>query len=268
MSFLNKLERRFGGLAVPSIAKYLVIAQVAVYALVLLGQVSFGSLVLVPSAVLQGEIWRLVTFVICPPEIATTPVSMIFLAFQWYVFFMIGNTLEQEWGVFRLNCYLYLGMLFAIIGAFVGHLISPVPEVFILPSYLYWTAFFAFATLYPNIQFLLLVIPVKVKWLAWFLLAYIGYILMIVPTMGYRVAICFPFLNYVLFFHKSVLQSVQAKQRRKKFAAENRVRDSEAFHVCAICGATDKTHPERNFRYKEIDGEQVAVCNVCRDEGH
>ena len=102
--------------------------------------------------------------------------------------------------------------------------------------------------------------------MAWLLAGYIGYLFLIVPTIGYKVALIAPLLNFFLFFRRSMVGSVQAAQRRKQFQAEKNARASEAFHTCSLCGATDQSHPERHFRYKTVDGEAVAVCDACRED--
>ena len=268
MAVLDRLEKRFGSWAISNVGLYLVLGQIAAYTLILSQRVTIESLLLAPSMVLGGnEYWRLMTFLLCPPFVAGSFMNMLFLGFYWYIFWMVCNSLETAWGVFRFNCYLLLGILCAIVGVFIGHFISPEPVVIVLPKAIYWSMFLAFAVFNPNIQFLIFfVIPVKVKWLAWILAAYIGYLFLIVPTLGYKIALIAPLLNFVLFFRGSLMQSVQASQRRKQFEADQRARDSEAFHTCSLCGATDRSHPERHFRYKTVEGEALAVCCDCRSD--
>jgi hypothetical protein len=73
-------------------------------------------------------------------------------------------------------------------------------------------------------------------------------------------------INFFLFFRKDLSNSVESRQRRKAFAKEKIERDNEAFHSCAQCGATDKTHPERHFRYRAVDGAAVCICDACKVE--
>ncbi len=268
MTFLDRLEKRFGSWAVPNVGLYLVLAQIAAYTLILSQRVTIESLLLAPTMVLgANEYWRLMTFLFCPPFVAGSFINMLFLGFYWYIFWMVCNALEGIWGAFRFNCYVLLGIVCAIVGVFIGHFISPQPAVVVLPKAIYWSMFLAFAVFHPNIQFMLmLVIPVKVKWLAWLLAGYIGYLFLIVPTIGYKVALIAPLLNFFLFFRRSFIGSVQATQRRKQFQAEKNARDNEAFHICSVCGATDQTHPDRHFRYKTMEGEAVAICDHCRKD--
>lgn len=265
MKILDTLEKRFGFLAVPNVVLTLVIAQLIIYAAIMVGRVEYGYIILIPKAVFAGEWWRLVSFLIAPPYVPGTLFQGIFLAFFWYIFWMMSHTLESAWGVFRFNVFLLAGLLFTLAGAFLGQIISPATTIVLTPYFLYLSIFFAFATLNPNIEFLLFfVIPMKVKWLAWFTAAITALSLLAAPSMGERVAILAPVLNYLLFFKDALSQSVKSRQRRKKFDADKLERANGAIHTCAECDASDQSDPERDFRYKVVDGDAICLCNVCR----
>jgi hypothetical protein len=266
MKFLNRMEKRLGFLAVPNLVLTLIVAQLFIYAAILIGRVEFSALLLVPKAVLGGEWWRLVSFLLAPPYLAGTLFQALFLAFFWYIFWMMSQTLEAAWGVFRLNIYLFTSILLAVAGVFMGQLIAPQATLFVVPKFLFYTTFFAYATVNPNMQFLIFfVIPMKVKWLAW-IIAGVGFIVFLsMPTMGHRIAFVAPYIGYLLFFKDALRQSMESRQRRSKFQAERRDAMEAPLHTCELCGATDKTHPERDFRYKTVDGETICVCEACRD---
>ena len=267
MKLLDKLERRCGHWAVPNVVLYVIIAQLLVYALILGGQISFSTLPLIPKAVLGGEFWRVFSFIIAPPNVANSALSALFLAFFWYIFWMMSAALEEVWGAFRLNVYLLGGVLFTILAAFAGQLISPASTIVIFPDFLYLSVFFAFAVTHPQVEFLIFfVLPVKVKWLAWLAAALTALSCLGAPSWGERLAIVGPLLNFMLFFRAALLQSVGSRQRRAEFARQKSERDNEAFHTCSQCGATDKTHPERHFRYKSAAGQAQCLCDVCRAE--
>lgn len=265
MSFLDRLEKRFGHLAVPNVALVLVMAQVFMYGMILIGRIDFGALLLIPSKVQDGEFWRLVSFIIAPPRVATSMFGILFLAFFWYLFWMMSGALESAWGVFRFNVYLLSGILLSVGGAFLGQWIAPGSGVILPPDFLYLSVFFAFATIHPNFEFMMFfVLPVKVKWLAIFAGALTLGACIFAPNMGYRLAIIAPVLNYFLFFRGALFQSLKSRQRRARFEAQRHSQASEALHVCALCGATDQAHPEREFRYRTANGEAECICNVCR----
>ncbi len=265
MKFLDKLEKHFGFLAVPNVVLTLIVAQLFIYAAILIGRVEFVSVLLVPKAVLGGEFWRLFSFLIAPPFLPATLFQGIFLAFFWYIFWMMSQTLEAAWGLFRLNVYLLTCIVLAIAGAFIGQFISPGATLYVLPKFLYYATFFAFATVNPNMQFLMMfVIPMKVKWIAWALVAF-GFIAFLgLPTIGHRIAFAAPYLCYLLFFKNALKQSAVSRQRRTSFQKKQRELQSQALHTCAQCGASDISHPDRDFRYKVVDGDAVCICEACR----
>lgn len=266
MRFLDKLEKHFSFLAVPNVALTLIVAQLFIYAAILIGRVDMASIVLIPKAIFGGEWWRLVSFLIAPPYVAGTLFQALFLAFFWYIFWMMSQNLEAAWGVFRFNVYLLATILFAVAGAFIGQLISPSSLIAVSISFLYYSVFFAFATLNPNIQFLIFfVIPMKVKWLAWIILGFGFLAFLSMPSIGHRIAFVAPFLGYLLFFKDAMKQSVESRKRRARFEAERRQYADEALHTCSVCGATDKTHPDREFRYKVVGQDTVCICEVCRE---
>jgi len=267
MKFLDHLEKRFGFLAVPNVILTLIIAQLVLYAAILIGRVEFVSMLLIPKAVLAGEWWRIISFVLAPPRVPETLFQGLFLAFFWYILWMMSTSLESIWGAFRFNFFLLSGLVFTILGAFIGQFISPSSLIVVSPYFLYLSVFFAFATLNPNIQFLIFfVIPMKVKWLAWFLAAMTVLSLFYSPTMGERVAILTPLLNYLLFFRDAMTHSVKSRKRRAQFEKEKRAAADAPLHTCSICGDTDRSHPDKVFRYKVVDGDAVCVCQDCRDE--
>lgn len=267
MKFLDSLEKRFGHLAVPNVVMVLIAAQLFIYAAIISGRLDLNSIVLFPKAVFGGEWWRLFSFVIAPPYVAETLFQGLFLAFFWYILWFMSHSLEAVWGVFRFNLYLMAAIFFAVAGAFIGQIISPSSVVMVSTTFLYYCVFFAFATLHPNIQFLMFfVIPMKVKWLSWIIFGFGVLYFLAMPSMGQRIAFAAPFLCYVLFFKDALAQSLEAKKRRAKFEAERRDQSEAALHTCTECGANDRTHPEREFRYKVVEGDALCLCDQCRKQ--
>ena len=120
---------------------------------------------LVWDKVLEGEVWRLVTFLLVPPS-----ASVLFLLIALYMFYLFGSSLEQIWGEVRYNAFLMLGAVLTIAAAGVVH-DQPVTGAFLGGS-----VFLAFATYNPNFEILLaFILPVKIKYLAY--LAAAGYVM-------------------------------------------------------------------------------------------
>ena len=157
MTWLDKLEKRFGFIAIPGLIRAVVLFNVLVLGLVWLNP-SFSSVIdLNPSRILHGEVWRLVTYIFIPQTFSWWVV--LFLWFLWF----IGDGLERAWGAFRLTLYFFVGMIGTTIAAFFfGSNFSN--------SMLISSLFFAFARFYPDVViYLFFILPVKIKWLAWVL---------------------------------------------------------------------------------------------------
>ena len=181
MNWLNKLERKIGRYAVPNLIIWLIGAYTIGY---VFGTVSPGILsylTLSPYHILHGQIWRLVTWVFMPTES-----NLIFLLIMALFYYQLGMALERTWGTFRFNVYIFGGMIFTVIGAFVlygiyyamnASVISQMPALAAQLSYsiasgfstnyINMSIFLAFAVMYPDMQVMLyFIIPIKMKWMA------------------------------------------------------------------------------------------------------
>ena len=246
MPLLNRLERALGRFAIPDLSLYLILGQVMVLGFALLGHFDVGRIMLLPVAVKAGEAWRLGTFLFVPPVTTLTMTSAIFLAFGWYLFYLMGSALEQHWGVFRFNAFLFLGWLLTVAAAFVT------PGQFATNGYIAATVFLAFAYLNPDfVMYIFFILPVKIKWLA--LLQWIGYgFILIVGTWSDRLMVLASTGNFLVFFARDIVRSAGSGKRRmewqaRNFAAENTERGAR--HRCYICGKTEVSHPQMDFRY-------------------
>lgn len=267
MKWLNKLERKIGKYAIPNLMFYIVILYAVGFLLDMASPGFYYShLSLDMQAVLQGEIWRLVTFIIQPPE-----TSLLFVIFTLYLYYMIGRQLEYVWGCFRFNFYFFMGVLFHIVGALLAYLIFDAS----LPMgtyYLNMSLFFAYAAIYPNHQFYLFgIIPIKVKWLAWIDAAYFGYAVLqaFMPTYGGNPVYGWYFkaqaleafvsvLNFLVFFlmtknmKRFSPKEVKRKQTYKRQVHEGRQETTYANgakHRCHVCGRTELDDENLEFRY-------------------
>ncbi len=233
-NWLSKLERRFGRYAIPNLMYYIIILYAAGFVLNILNpEFYYRYLSLNAQAILNGQIWRVVTFIIQPPSN-----SLIFIVFALYLYYMIGQQLENAWGAFRFNLYFFSGMLFHIVAALLLYVITGM----ILPMsvwYLNMSLFFAYAALYPDVQFLVFfVIPVKVKYLALidalyfiypiiqaFLPAYGGHALVGGFYKAAAVESVVSLLNFLIFFLGSRnMRPYTPKQRRRKKEFQQNIR--------------------------------------------
>jgi hypothetical protein len=238
MKILDNLQRRFGRFAVPHVTEGLIVCQVLTYLLCENRPAFLESIRLAPQRVLAGEVWRLFTFV-CE----TPPMNLLFAVFFWYMFYLMGKTLEETWGAFRYNVYLLVGWLATVAVSFLQ------PEAAASIGFLQGSVFLAFAYLYPDFQLLLFfILPLKVKWLA--LLQWLGYFyLLIVGTSITQLLVLASVCNFALFFWHDILLRIKAGRRRMAHQAERIQTANTPRHTCTVCGITNLSDPNMSFRY-------------------
>jgi hypothetical protein len=243
MSLLNKLERRLGRFAIPNVTLGLIAGQVGMYILSRARPDLLEATVLLPKAILAGELWRIGTTLLIPPF--GDPLCAIF---GWYLFWLMGTALENFWGTFRYNVYL----LVCIVATVAVSFITPDQPAWHATAFLYGSVFLAFAFLNPDFElYLMFILPVKIKWLA--LLTWLGYgATVLVGSWTDRLLVLASVVNFLLFFAREILDKFKTGRRRMAFQAKqfavSRMAD-EPFHRCVACGITDRSHPTMDFRY-------------------
>lgn len=266
---LNRAVDRFAydhpNFGIPSLMRYVVIGNVIVYLLTVFagyGAVSF--LTFDWRAITHGEIWRLVTFLFFPGYYSLR--DAIWLVFFLYLYYMIGNTLEREWGTAKFSLYYLSGVVLTVLTGAVMGLVSGGAHI-AGAHYINLSLFFAFAMLYPDTQFLLFfIIPVKVKWLAWIDAAYFALQVLLSLLRGNILGALLPviaILNFIIFFWTSITDEIAWRRGRarhqtshrtiqfKAAARQQQKREEERGyrHKCAVCGRTDADYPDLEFRY-------------------
>ncbi|MES2693993.1 MAG: hypothetical protein V4773_11005 [Verrucomicrobiota bacterium] len=262
MSLLDRLERIFGRFAIQNLALYIVIGQVAFVLAAMFQLVDPERLMLWPGLVLRGEWWRIFTFMFVVP-MPSSLFGYVFLVFGWSLFFMMGRALEDFWGAFRFNVFLFTSFALTIAVSFLLPR-YPVDNVYILGS-----VFMAFAVLNPNFEISLYgIIPVKVKWLALVSLLFGAY-QFVKGGMSTRLQIGAAVVVFLLFFGRDFLTGAKNRQRRVARQAERAVETAQPRHVCHVCGKTDKTHPQLDFRYcSQCAGDQCYCPEHIRNHAH
>lgn len=261
MSWLNKIGRRLEPFAIHNLTLYLVIGQAFVYLSAMLGLIDSSLLPLVPALVTQGEPWRLFSFVFMPPN-----ANWLFIAFALYLFFLFGNSLEEHWGALRYNLFLLTGYLLTVGLSFLTPT-APATNLFIGSA-----VFLAFAYLYPDFtMYIFFILPVKIKWLGLLTWLVFGYNFFVSgwPT---RFAILGGVGNFLIFFARDIVVGMRHGGRRMqaqaaKFGRQNDEREPR--HVCHVCGKTDLSHPELDFRYcSKCAGDQCYCPEHLRAHEH
>lgn len=251
MSLINTLETKFGRYAVPHLVRILAGFQVAVWLMIKIQPEFELFLLLDRTSVMKGEVWRLITWVIIPGQI-----PLVFLFFAVMVMFMIGDALEDAWGAFRVNLYVFGGMAAVIVGVLVFNFI---PMGVTIDA----TLFLAFAVLFPEVELLVfLILPVKAKYLGMITGALL--LLSFIDTPGSRLPIVFSLLNFFVTFapgfFKGMSQKAVVTERRMRFNS-GKTPEGTFFHKCHQCGKTDVDDAKLEFRVT-ADGEEY--CVVCR----
>jgi len=122
--------------------------------------------------------------------------------------------------------------------------------------------FFAFARFYPDLViYFAYILPLKVKWIAWFSAAVL-LVQIAVGSMQFRAAAICAMANYLIFFGPAIIHDARHRRevttRRRRFEMQTRETEAEALHRCAICGATEVTDPNLEFRVAR-NGEEYCL---------
>ena len=242
----ERLEKRLRPFVIPNLIIWIILGQVLFYGLGIFSNFPIDALTLQPAAILHGEVWRIATFIFVPGFRVIT----IWVIFAWYLLYMYGSALETQWGEFRFNMFILLGVVLTTVASLLGYFISPFGGA-VSNSYFLFTLFLAFAILNPDFELLIFfILPVKVKWLAW--LACAGYLyVFILGPLVLKLIILGSFGNLAFFFGKDLMQSVKAGQRRIKNKAPEK---AEPFHKCEVCGVTDVDDSDMEFLYRDGKG--------------
>lgn len=267
-SWLERFARSHPRFAIPNLMTILAVGGALVYLLDRFsGGISLSSLLAFsPYSILHGQVWRLVTFVFVPS--GSSILTLISLYFYWW----IGSALEREWGSAKFTVFYAVGVLLNIVMGFVlyfvlGPSFAPAVRPYLITAttqYLNLSLFFAFATLYADVQVLLFfLLPVKIKWLAWVSAAIFAWgvlsSLLALDFVGAALPVV-AILNYLLFFWGDLMATLgRARGRVRhqtssqtinfKKAARQAQQTRGYLHKCAVCGKTDTDFPNEEFRY-------------------
>ena len=251
---------------IPNLMLYLTVGTAIVYFLSMIDESDtlYYALCFDRGLILQGQVWRLLTFVF-----TYNPGNILLALISFFCYFTLGRAMENIWGTFRFNLFYFTGVVMMdifcmLFGGFQA-------DVY----YLNMSLFLGYATLYPNAGFLLFyIIPVK----AW-IFALFDLIVTFVDVARLTAAGLFPYnlfpliaiANYFLFFGKDVLNVIPLSWRinagrlfKKKpakktgtvpfptagsYEATTTTAKAPYTHKCTVCGRTDVTNPELEFRY-------------------
>ena len=270
MKFLRKLQSKFGKYAIKNLTRYIIGTYIVGYIILAIGTYTGSGiqyyLALNPGAIMRGEIWRLITWILMPPSQIS-----LFTALMLFVYYQLGTVLEHAWGAFYYNLYIFFGMLCTVIGAFIiyypggGALIIEMTGGTIFSTYyVSLSIFLGFAMTFPNQQMLLFfIIPIRIKWLALVDVAFLIYSVLrsSIPAITLTMIISSLAAVIITFFLTMDLKG-KAQQKARSASYQKKTSQGQAqrmqgkgyIHKCAICGRTEKDDPTLEFRY----------CTKCR----
>ena len=247
---------------IPNLMLYIVLGTAVVYVMSQMSRNPFlyNLLYFDRELILRGEVWRLITY-----PLTYNAGSLLLTAISLFCYYSLGRAMENIWGTLRFNLFYLTGVVMMDVYCMIFGGSASV-------TYLNLSLFLSYATLYPDSQFLLFfIIPIRAWIFALFDLAIVLIDLVSLP-FPYNLFSVISLANYFLFFGKDVLNVIpmswRANARRafRKASPSNKKAKVISFdagsyeashaspqapytHRCTVCGRTDISNPELEFRY-------------------
>ncbi len=247
---------------IPNLMLYISLGTALVYlfTFALQNPILYNYLCFDRQAILQGQVWRLLTYVLTDYNS-----NMVLMLISLVCYYSLGRAMENAWGTCRFTLFYFCGVLMMDIYCMIfGGVASP--------YYLNLSLFLGYATLYPDARFLLFfIIPVKAWIFALIDLALVVFGLVMYPFPMNLFSVI-SLANYFLFFGKDVANVIPLSWRikiRKLFKKKGSAPKAQPktgtipfpqggrpapvkadyTHRCTVCGRTDVSNPELEFRY-------------------
>lgn len=211
--FLSRLEWKMNRFAVRDLMKYLCLAMLGVFVLdyLPLSQSASSLLYFSRGLIMQGQVWRMITFAVLPPS-----GHLFWILISLYFYYFIGTALENRWGSARFNLYYLTGILGNVIAGFITGYASN--------QYLNLTLLLAFAFLYPEQEFtVMFFLPVKAKWFGLLSAGALLYFFFATPGLAVKAGIVFSLLPFLLFLGKDAMNQGKLMARRIGYQIRKRM---------------------------------------------
>ena len=247
-SFLASISRALERCAIPGIIRLVVIFNALVFALHLLVPGFITVLTLDPALVLQGQVWRLVTWIFIPDtqKLLVVIIGLLFLL-------NLGDGLEGAIGSAKLTLFYVSGIIVCTLVSFIFGLAGSGATLTQANTFLNFSLLLAYATLFPDFKVLLFfIIPMRISWLA-----IISLLVITLSALGQPLVVAASlvatFLNYLLFFHQELRVHLTSWNRGNTHISSITPRKTkeesiETLHRCETCGHTEISHPDLDFR--------------------
>ncbi|MBP5554489.1 MAG: hypothetical protein J6X94_06410 [Lachnospiraceae bacterium] len=327
---MNNFSKKIRKFAIHNLTLWLIVAYAIGYVIQIVMPSFMYYLALDPYRIIHGEVWRIFTWVMIPPnyfEGAGVPsfISLMFTLLILYCCYWIGNILERTWGTVKYNIFIFSGILLTVLFAFVcfGYLcfvagydvvgayedyktiqltgrglvgdahnylqyvyanypvMSGMPYVWFSFStyYINMSLYIVYGLTYPDMRVMLyFVIPFRMKWLTIIDLCYLGYLFLFGGPI-IRCTVSAALINCLLFYLSNIkgktinpYQIHRANSFKRKYrsgrntetAGSDKAPKMRAAyrHKCAICGKTDVSDPDMEFRYCSKCAGSYEYCSV------
>ena len=269
---MSNLRRRFERFCfnnrskgISNLMMYVALGNALVYIMSMVngGGVLFDLLCFDKEKILQGQVWRLVTYVFT--QSGGSILELLFL----YFFYLLGRQVEVSMGTFKFNLFYFSGVILMDIFAMIFATPFTAPLYMGMSYYLHLSLILTFATLYPESRFMIFfIIPIKAWVIALFylLMEAISVFNLSYPVMYFPHNL-FPLValaNYLLFIGPDMKNLIPLSWRIKTgkkakpvkrtgtipFSPTGTTQSAAPYtHRCTVCGRTDVTNPELEFRY-------------------
>ena len=270
---MSNFENKFGRYAIKNLTIKLIVCYIVGYILYYapIGTDILNYLTLNPYEILHGQVWRLVTWIIVPP---VSDRNIFLTLIMLYFYYSIGTTMENVWGSYRYNVYIFTGLILMIIAAFItymtvlfqygdmgGDMVSlymqQISLMFLTSYYINMSILLAFAATFPdNMVLFMFIIPLKMKWLGIFYGAYLAFQAVSYVVQGAYYGffpIAASLLTFAIFwFSGGKLMHLRPREvkRRNDFKRSVKITPPGVTkHKCAFCGRTDEDDPNLEFRF-------------------
>lgn len=268
MGFNASFEKNFSWIAFPGLIRAIAMLQCVVFLLILLKPETATFFAVTSKGIAEGEYWRLISWVFFP--FVAPGNNMILGAFFMFIVmriaFLFSDSLETAWGEVRTTVYVYATILCQSACLYLSA-IGVFPPMIFGDQMLYLAFFFAFATVFPHIEFLLFfVLPVKV-----WVFALISAVGMVFSAISHPVLFLFLGLAYLPYLVWAVPRFWNWKKYRTELLArqlkfQGRIKGAErqSLHRCHVCQRTETSHPDLEFRVA-ANGEEYCLDHLDDD---
>ena len=263
------LEKNFSWLAFPGLIRAIVMLQCVVFFVILINPETASYFMVTPEGIANGQYWRLVSWIFYPfvdPNSYNSLFSAFFMFIILRISFLFSDSLENAWGEIQASLYVYTTIICQALALYLSAT-GFLPPAFLTNQMFYIALFFAFATLFPNVEFLLFfVLPVKVWIFAMISLATIVFSCFSFPPLFLTYGLAFfPYLVWAIprLYHGRKYRN-QLNARRVKFQSQSNDSRGRTLHRCVVCNRTELSNPQLDFRVAE-NGDEYCLDHLGDD---